>query len=78
MLVHVSEYQHAVNDRMFPTKKGASFNKHRWATFTNYIDEIELNVELSKVKQSVDYSRRICGGCYITVVKDVKCVNIRR
>src|SRR6218665_1016090 len=72
-----AQYQRAKNDRMFPTKKGVSFNKRRWAMFTNYLDKIERNVELPKAKQNVEHSRHIGGGYYVTVVKDAKCVNIQ-
>lgn len=78
MLVHIREYYHAENDRKFPTKKGVSVNKRKWAMFTSCLDEIKRKVELLKVKQTVDYSQHIGGGYHVTVTKDVKCVNIRR
>jgi len=78
LMVHIREYQRAENDRLFPTKKGVSFNKRRWATFTSHLDEIERKVELLKAKHPVDYSQHIGGGYYVTVMKDIKCVNIRR
>jgi len=76
-MVHIREYKTA-NEQTFPTKKGISFTKVRWAKFRGQIDEIDRKVELLKANQHVDYSHHMGAKYYVTVSTGVKCVNFRR
>lgn len=77
LVIHIREYE-VGNGKMYPTKKGVCFNKSRWATFRSNIDEIDRSVELLKCHQPVEYSQHIGGRYYVTISKDIMCINIRR
>ena len=76
-MIHIREYN-VENDKPYPTKKGVVFNKTRWGTFMSHIDDIQRCVDLLKWNQPVDYHQHIGGRYYVSMVKDVKCVHIRR
>jgi hypothetical protein len=76
-MVHIREYETG-NGKTYPTRKGACFTKLRWATFRSHLDEIDRSVELLKADQPVEYSQHIGGKYYVTISKNVKCINIRR
>jgi len=63
---------------MYPTKKGVTFTKPRWAKFVDEINEIDRKVELLKANQPVDYLQHLGGKVHVTVSKYFRCVNIRR
>jgi len=65
-MVHIREYK-TENGQTFPTKKGVSFTKVRWAKFRGQIVEIDKKVELPKANQHVDYSHNIGAKYYVTV-----------
>jgi hypothetical protein len=77
VMVHIREYDEG-NGKLYPTRKGASFNKVRWARFIRHIDDMERSVDLLKANQPVDYYQHIGGRYYASVSKEYRCVNIRR
>lgn len=76
--VHIRQYEMDDNSKLFPTRKGVAFNKSRWATFMRHLDDIDRSVDLLKANQPVSYYQHIGGRYYVTISKDIKCVNIRR
>src|SRR6218665_4166133 len=76
IMVHIREYK-TDNEQTFPTKKGISFTKGRWAKFRGQIDEIDRKVALLKANQHVDYAHHIGTKYYVTVTTGVKGVNFR-
>lgn len=75
--VHIREYVSG-NGRTYPTEKGVSFTKARWANFLIHLNNIERSVELIKTHQPVEYYQHVGGKIYVTISKDFKYVNLRK
>lgn len=77
LFVHIREYDNG-HGQSYPTRKGVSFTKPRWANFVRQINEIDRSVELLKTNQPVDYRHHLGGKYHVSVSKGMQCVNIRR
>jgi hypothetical protein len=59
LMVHIREYDNG-NGKMYPTRKGASFNKTMWAMFVRHLDDINQSINFidpssSSTKTSVQH-----------------------
>jgi hypothetical protein len=77
LMIHIREYDEG-NGKLYPTKKGVSFNKTRWAMFLRQLDDMERSVDLLRANQPVDFYRHVGGRYYVSISKAFRCVNIRR
>ena len=77
-MIHIREYKDDGAGKIYPTRKGVSFTKTRWAWFIRHIDDMERSVDLLKAGQPVDYYQHLGGRYYVTISKEYRCVNIRR
>ena len=75
--MHIREYDEK-NGKQYPSRKGVSFNKTRWAMFIRHLDDMERSVDLLRANQPVDYYQHIGGPYYASISLKFKCVNIRR
>ena len=71
LMIHIREYEEG-NGKIYPTRKGVSFTKVRWARFIRHIDDMERSVDLLKANQPVDYYQHIGGRYYITISKEYR------
>ena len=77
-MIHIREYKDDGTGKIYPTRKGVSFTKARWAWFIRHMDGMERSVDLLKAGQPVDYYQHIGGRYYVSISKEYRCVNIRR
>ena len=73
--IHIRKYDTNEDGKLFPTKKGAALIPCRWNELLMSIDDIKKAVPAFR---SESYSKHLGGNWYVSVSKDIACVDIRR